>query len=126
MPVPPHSFCALTECARLLVLACEIQLTQLAKGYVEPVREITVLFQLQEYIRVGICPRTRVLDATKMPGLNSLLDQLPPAWSRRLVDAITAEATGHAFHGRVSMPPAFRVIPGPLEADYGPQTQPMR
>lgn len=123
------TYCALIEVTRLLHLAVQTQLAMHGRGDMNTVPEVAVLFQLQGLIRYGICEKTRTIDPKEMPGLSYLLAQLPPAWERRLVDAITGEASGQCYHGRITMPPVSRVIPepmGPLEEDYGLPTQEVR
>lgn len=113
---PQHqyqSFCALVEVSRLLFLAMQAQMMRLGDGDYEPAPEVSVLYRLFELIRVGVCQETRTLEGTKMPGLAPLLNQLPPAWKRRLVDAIVGEQSGCCYHGRVVMPPPAKVTPLP-------------
>ncbi len=126
----PHqhvqTFCALVEVSRLLFLAVQSQMTRLGEGDYEPSPEVSVLYRLYELIRVGVCEETRTLTSTQMPALSPLLNQLPPMWKRRMVDAIVGEQSRQCYHGRITMPPAARITPLPLEARRGQQPRRMR
>lgn len=111
----PHSFCALTEASRLLMLAVHAQLTQHGHGNFEVVREVAIMMQLYSLIRAGICTETRTVNYTEIPGLRPLLSQLPSAWERRMIDAITGELSGYAYHGKVIVPLPQRCAPRPLK-----------
>jgi hypothetical protein len=101
---PAPTYCVLTVITRLLVLAVQVQLSNLLRGHRELVTEMDALGRLLYTCRAGVCTETAVLPRNELPDLTVLLDQLPPSWQRQVVDAIVGEQAGHVCHAASFVP----------------------
>lgn len=90
--------CALQVTLLYLQIALSIQLSRLAAGNYEQLPWLAPMFQLSEYVRLGICEQTSILDYAELPDLRPLLDRLPLPMRTRLAQAISEERAGQVRH----------------------------